>query len=158
LETPRSAATKRPGSPEPILTIDPCRFNVRSAKLAPAMISTPGHRTSKWRQRGVPPAWSLLTPSGPAQHGFLELIDSPGSRGRRGNTDFGPASAISHSCSPLPRRDSPPTCCSAETENCAYRAHPPGFYLRTADFFGGADLLRVALFGGLRASLTALPA
>src|SRR5260221_14247431 len=32
------------------------------------------------------------------------------------------------------------------------------FYFRTADFLGGADFLRGAPFGGLRASLTALPA
>src|ERR1700746_1515109 len=32
------------------------------------------------------------------------------------------------------------------------------FYFRTADFFDGADFLREARFGSLRASLTALPA
>ena len=42
-----------------ILTIDMGRFTVRRASLAPAMISTPGHRASRRRQRGALPAWSL---------------------------------------------------------------------------------------------------
>src|SRR5690242_4834850 len=39
-------------------------------------------------------------------------------------------------------------------------AHREDVYFRTADFFGGADFFRGAAFGvgGLRASLTALPA
>jgi hypothetical protein len=40
------------------LTIDKGRFTVRRARLAPAMISTPGHRASRRRQRGALPAWS----------------------------------------------------------------------------------------------------
>src|SRR5215469_16238700 len=53
-----------PGDDEPagrqsrILTIDKGRFTVRRARLAPAMISTPGHRASRRRQRGALPAWS----------------------------------------------------------------------------------------------------
>src|SRR5467141_5199437 len=43
----------RPGSPSWILTIDKGRFTVRRARLAPAMISTPGHRASRGRQRGA---------------------------------------------------------------------------------------------------------
>src|SRR5256714_3499259 len=38
------ATTNRPGSQNGILTIDKGRFTVRRARLAPAMISTPGHR------------------------------------------------------------------------------------------------------------------
>jgi hypothetical protein len=40
------------------LTTDPGRFNVPRARLAPAMISTPGHRASRRRQREALPAWS----------------------------------------------------------------------------------------------------
>src|SRR6266478_5756321 len=46
------ATTNRPGSQNWILTIDKVRFTVRCARLAPAMISTPGHRASRRRQRG----------------------------------------------------------------------------------------------------------
>jgi DNA-binding MarR family transcriptional regulator len=45
--------TNRPGSQSRILTIDKGRFTVRRARLAPAMISTPGHRASRRRQRGA---------------------------------------------------------------------------------------------------------
>ena len=41
------------------LTTDPGRFNLPRARLAPAMISTPGHWASRRRQRGALPAWSL---------------------------------------------------------------------------------------------------
>ena len=41
------------------MTIEPGRFNVPKARLAPAMISTPGHRASIRRQREALPAWSL---------------------------------------------------------------------------------------------------
>jgi hypothetical protein len=41
-----------------ILTIDKGRVTVRRARLALAMISTPGHRASRRRQRGALPAWS----------------------------------------------------------------------------------------------------
>jgi hypothetical protein len=41
------------------LTTDPGRFNVPRARLAPAMISTPGHWVSRRRQREALPAWSL---------------------------------------------------------------------------------------------------
>jgi hypothetical protein len=41
-----------------ILTIDKRRFTVRRARLASAMISTPGQRASRRRQRGALPAWS----------------------------------------------------------------------------------------------------
>src|ERR1700686_4752014 len=52
------ATTNRPGSQSRILTIDKGRFTVRRARLAPAMISTPGLRASRRRQRGALPAWS----------------------------------------------------------------------------------------------------
>src|ERR1700719_3462096 len=52
------ATTTRPGSQSRILTIDEGRFTVRRARLAPAMISTPGLRASRRRQRGALPAWS----------------------------------------------------------------------------------------------------
>ena len=59
LRPPRNpATTNRPGSQNGILTIDKGRFIVRLARLAPAMISTPGHRASRRRQRGALPAWS----------------------------------------------------------------------------------------------------
>jgi hypothetical protein len=64
---PRSPATiRRPLSQNWILTIDKGRFTVRRARLAPAMISTPGQRASRRRQRGALPAWSLfrLWPAG----------------------------------------------------------------------------------------------
>ena len=51
------ATTSRPGRPNRVLTIDKGRFTVRRARLAPAMISTPGHRASRRRQRGALPAW-----------------------------------------------------------------------------------------------------
>jgi hypothetical protein len=51
--------------PEPVLTIGKRRFTVRRARLAPAMISTPGHRASRRRQRGALPAWSLFGSSLP---------------------------------------------------------------------------------------------
>jgi hypothetical protein len=52
------ATTNRPGSQSRILTIEEGRFTVRRARLAPAMISTPGLRASRRRQRGALPAWS----------------------------------------------------------------------------------------------------
>jgi hypothetical protein len=46
-ETPRNPArTNRPGSENRILTIDKGKFTMRRARLAPAMISTPGHWAS----------------------------------------------------------------------------------------------------------------
>jgi hypothetical protein len=53
------ATTNRPRSQNRILTIDEGRFIVRRARLAPAMISTPGHWASRRRQREALPAWSL---------------------------------------------------------------------------------------------------
>ena len=50
---------KRRENQDRALTTDSGRFNVPRARLAPAMISTPGHRTSRRRQRGALPAWSL---------------------------------------------------------------------------------------------------
>jgi hypothetical protein len=50
---------------EPVLTIGKRRFSVRRARLAPTMISTPGHRASRRRQRGALPAWSLFGSSRP---------------------------------------------------------------------------------------------
>jgi hypothetical protein len=56
---PRNPATRnRPVTRTGFLTIDTGRFTVRRARLAPAMISTPGHRASRRRQRGALPAWS----------------------------------------------------------------------------------------------------
>ena len=43
--------------PQPVLTTDNGRFTVGQARLAPAMISTPGHRASRRRQREALPAW-----------------------------------------------------------------------------------------------------
>jgi hypothetical protein len=52
-------ARKRQENRDRALTTDPGRFNVPRARLAPAMISTPGHWASRRRQRGALPAWSL---------------------------------------------------------------------------------------------------
>jgi hypothetical protein len=41
----------------PVLTTDNGGFTVGQARLAPAMISTPGHRASRRRQREALPAW-----------------------------------------------------------------------------------------------------
>jgi hypothetical protein len=60
------ATTNRPGGQSRILTIDKGRFTVRRARLAPAMISTPGHRASRRRQRGALPAWSRDAFSAPS--------------------------------------------------------------------------------------------
>jgi hypothetical protein len=43
--------------PQPVLTTDNGRFTVGRARLAPAMISTPGHRASRRRQREALPTW-----------------------------------------------------------------------------------------------------
>jgi hypothetical protein len=43
--------------PQPVLTTDNGRFTVGRTRLAPAMISTPGHRASRRRQREALPAW-----------------------------------------------------------------------------------------------------
>jgi hypothetical protein len=51
-------ARKRRGNQDRALTTDSGRFNVPRARLAPAMISTPGHWASRRRQRGALPAWS----------------------------------------------------------------------------------------------------
>ena len=62
--SPRNLA-RRPGpvSQSRILTIDKGRFTVRPARLASAMISTPGHRASKMRQRGAcQPGREMLSP------------------------------------------------------------------------------------------------
>ena len=57
---PESGDDKPARYPVPVLTIDKGRFTLRRARLAPAMISTPGHRASRRRQRGALPAWSLF--------------------------------------------------------------------------------------------------
>jgi hypothetical protein len=57
---PRNPASKPAGNQNRILTIDKSRFTVHRARLAPAMISTPGHRASRRRQRGALPAWPLF--------------------------------------------------------------------------------------------------
>ena len=46
----RSLEPQRPGSRSRVLTTDNGKFTVRRARLAPAMISTPGHRASRRRQ------------------------------------------------------------------------------------------------------------
>jgi hypothetical protein len=56
------------------LTTDPGRFNVPRARLAPAMISTPGPRVSRRRQREALPAWSPRIAIG---HGVF-LLDREG--------------------------------------------------------------------------------
>ncbi len=55
-----AASDQSAASHKRILTNDRGRFTVRRARLAPAMISTPGHRASRRRQRGALPAWSLF--------------------------------------------------------------------------------------------------
>jgi hypothetical protein len=51
---------------------------------------------------------------------------------------------------------------AADERECDWARNRAGavvaLYFRTADFFDGVDFLRGAPFGGLRASLTALPA
>ena len=47
--------------PQPVLTTDNGRFTVGRARLAPAMISTPGHRASRRRQREALPVWCNAT-------------------------------------------------------------------------------------------------
>src|SRR5271163_1890624 len=65
----------------PTLTTDPARFNVPRARLAPAMISTPGHWASRRRQRGALPAWSLRIVIGHGvfllDRGILLTCDQP---------------------------------------------------------------------------------
>src|SRR5271169_4380887 len=63
-------ARKRRENQDRALTTDPGRFNVPRARLAPAMISTPGHWASRRRQRGALPAWSLRIVIG---HGLFLL-------------------------------------------------------------------------------------
>jgi hypothetical protein len=47
--------------PQPVLTTDNGRFTVGRARLAPAMISTPGHQASRRRPREALPAWASAT-------------------------------------------------------------------------------------------------
>jgi hypothetical protein len=54
---PELGAAKGAREPQPVLTTDNGRFTVRRARLAPAMISTAGHRASRRRQREALPAW-----------------------------------------------------------------------------------------------------
>jgi len=54
---PETWSRKGPRSASRVLTTDNGRFTVHRARLAPAMISTPGHRASRWRQRGALSAW-----------------------------------------------------------------------------------------------------
>ena len=57
LTPPRDAATtNRPGSQNRVFTIAKGRFTVRRASLSLAMISRPGRRASRRRQRGALPA------------------------------------------------------------------------------------------------------
>ena len=55
-----------PGSQSRILRIDKGRFTVRRVRLAPEMISTPGHRASRRRQRGALSVWSQDAFSAPS--------------------------------------------------------------------------------------------
>src|SRR5215472_6944940 len=54
---PETWSRKGPRSASRVLTTDNGRFTVHRARLAPAMISTPGHRASRRRQREALPAW-----------------------------------------------------------------------------------------------------
>ena len=56
------AAVARAHVSQPSHFRGPVRFKMRPARLAPAMISTLGHRVPRRRQRGAPPA---LAPFGP---------------------------------------------------------------------------------------------
>ena len=58
---PSLETQKRPGSQSRILTTDSARFTVHRARLAPAMISMPGHRVSRRRQREALPAWRAFS-------------------------------------------------------------------------------------------------
>ena len=69
----RNRREKTAGNRDRASTTDSGRFNVPRARLAPAMISTPGHRASRRRQRGASPAWSLL-PAG-ARRCRPEVVD-----------------------------------------------------------------------------------
>jgi hypothetical protein len=57
--------------PQPVLTTDNGRFTVGRARLAPAMISTPGHRASRRRQHEALPAWCNVIGSSFKLHGQI---------------------------------------------------------------------------------------
>jgi len=59
----RNRREKTAGKPDRALTTEPGRFNVRRARLAPAMISTPGH----WASQKAP----TRGPCQPGLHGYL---------------------------------------------------------------------------------------
>jgi len=61
-ETSRNpATTNHPGRENHIFTVDNYSFTVHRV-MAPEMMSTPGHRASRRRQRAALPAWSLFGP------------------------------------------------------------------------------------------------
>src|SRR5205807_1088286 len=107
---PRNPArTNWPGSQNRILTIGKRRFIVRRARLAPAMISTPGHRASRRRQRGALPAWSLLAGRCPA---VAHLAGRPCYVTSR--------SCGTHCCEAIPRSKRRPLATRALSESCGH--------------------------------------
>jgi hypothetical protein len=73
---PEPGDDNRPSRPNRVLTIDKGRFTVRRARLAPAMISTPGHWASRRRQCGALPAWSLFGSRRPVPgDGVQQVVD-----------------------------------------------------------------------------------
>ena len=81
----RSGAWSRNGAPSHsrVLTTNNGRFTVRRARLAPAMISTPGHRASRRRQREALPAWRDFLES----RFDLTRSNPPTSASRKGSRD-----------------------------------------------------------------------
>jgi hypothetical protein len=75
-------ARKRRENQDRALTTNSGRFNVARARLAPAMISTPGHWASRRRQRGALPAWSPWIVIG---HGVFLVEQAYCLRGRGGS-------------------------------------------------------------------------
>lgn len=73
--------------------------------------------------------------------------------------DNSPSSAITCTCPPMQKRDfNRSVLLSRTAASCGFPYLERVFYFRGAGFFRGADFLRGAPFGGLSASLTALPA
>jgi len=100
-----------PGPTTVILTTDIGRFTVRRARLAPAMISTPGRRPPEGAN-GVGPA-SLVAIR--ALAGRFPAMTSPSiCAPRSSGATISPSRAISCACPPVQKRDSPGACRSAE--------------------------------------------
>ena len=64
---------RRVGCEPAVLTIEKGRFTLRRARLAPAMISTPGHRASRRRQRGACQPGRYSGSNGPVRSAAKEL-------------------------------------------------------------------------------------